>query len=51
MTTLAARWVHRNLFAKPFDAALSLVIIPLLAWAVYAFGHWALVERFRVDMT
>ncbi|SEN16822.1 amino acid ABC transporter permease [Bradyrhizobium sp. OK095] len=44
MTTLALRWVHRNLFAKPFDAALSLVIIPMLAWAVYAFAHWALVE-------
>ncbi|HEV2155545.1 amino acid ABC transporter permease [Bradyrhizobium sp.] len=44
MTTIAVRWVHRNLFAKPFDAALSLVVIPLLAWAVYAFAHWALVE-------
>jgi len=44
MSTLALRWVHRNLFAKPFDAALSLVIIPMLAWAVYAFAHWALAE-------
>ena len=44
MTTIALRWVHRNLFAKPFDAALSLVVIPVLAWAGYAFAHWALVE-------
>ena len=44
MSTMALRWVHRNLFAKPFDAALSLIIIPMLAWAVYAFAHWALVE-------
>ncbi|QOZ52397.1 amino acid ABC transporter permease [Bradyrhizobium arachidis] len=44
MSTLALRWVHRNLFAKPFDAALSLVIIPLLAWAAYAFAHWALID-------
>lgn len=44
MSTVALHWVHRNLFAKPFDAALSLVVIPLLAWAVYAFGHWALLE-------
>jgi general L-amino acid transport system permease protein len=44
MTAVALRWVHRNLFAKPFDAALSLVVIPMLAWAVYAFAHWALIE-------
>ncbi|MHC2285436.1 hypothetical protein [Bradyrhizobium barranii] len=44
MTTVALRWVHRNLFAKPFDVALSLVVIPVLAWAVYAFAYWALVQ-------
>jgi general L-amino acid transport system permease protein len=44
MNTAAMRWLHRNLFAKPFDAALSLIVIPLAAWAVYAFTHWALRE-------
>jgi general L-amino acid transport system permease protein len=38
------RWLHRNLFAKPFDAALSLVVIPTLAWAAYAFAYWVMVE-------
>ncbi|MBR0826923.1 amino acid ABC transporter permease [Bradyrhizobium manausense] len=44
MTTVVLRWLHRNLFAKPFDTALSLVVIPTLAWAGYAFAHWILVE-------
>ncbi|WP_338833333.1 amino acid ABC transporter permease [Bradyrhizobium septentrionale] len=44
MSTVALRWLHRNLFAGPFDAALSLVVIPILVWAAYAFAHWMLVE-------
>lgn len=44
MSSVALRWVHRNLFAKPFDVALSLVFIPMLAWAIYAFAHWALID-------
>ncbi|MDR6872148.1 general L-amino acid transport system permease protein [Bosea sp. BE125] len=44
MNAVALRWLHRNLFAKPFDAALSLVVIPALAWAAYASLHWVLVE-------
>ncbi|CAN7653588.1 amino acid ABC transporter permease [Bosea sp. LjRoot9] len=44
MTAVALRWLHRNLFAKPFDAALSLVVIPVLAWVAYASLHWVLVE-------
>jgi general L-amino acid transport system permease protein len=44
MTAVMLRWLHRNLFAKPFDAALSLVVIPTLAWAAYAFAYWVLVE-------
>lgn len=35
------RWARRNLFAKPFDAALTLVVIPLLAWLVWSFLDWA----------
>jgi general L-amino acid transport system permease protein len=44
MNALAIRWVHRNLLAKPFDIALSLVVIPLTAWSIYAFARWALTE-------
>jgi general L-amino acid transport system permease protein len=44
MIAMVLRWLRRNLFAKPFDAALSLVVIPALAWAVYAFAHWILVD-------
>ena len=44
MNAAALRWLHRNLFLKPFDAALSLVVIPLAAWTVYVFARWALLE-------
>lgn len=44
MSAVALRWLRRNLFAKPFDAGLSLVVIPVLAWAMHAFAYWALVE-------
>ncbi|MFC5421516.1 amino acid ABC transporter permease [Bosea eneae] len=44
MSTAALRWAHRNLFAKPFDTALSVVVIPLLGWTLYAFAHWGLAE-------
>lgn len=36
------RWLHVNLFAKPFDAVLTLVTLPLLAWAGWEFLRWAL---------
>ncbi|TWI35227.1 general L-amino acid transport system permease protein [Paracoccus sulfuroxidans] len=36
------RWLHVNLFAKPADALLTLVVVPLLLWAVWAFLSWAL---------
>lgn len=35
------RWLHVNLFAKPFDTALTLIVVPLLAWAMWGFLHWA----------
>lgn len=44
MIAIVLRWLRRNLFAKPFDAVLSLVVIPLLAWALYAFAYWILVQ-------
>lgn len=37
------RWLHVNLFAKPFDTALTLIVVPLLAWAMWGFLHWAIV--------
>ncbi|MGB3390266.1 MAG: amino acid ABC transporter permease [Pseudaminobacter sp.] len=40
MIVSAMRWSRRNLFAKPLDAALSLVVIPLCAWALYSGGAW-----------
>jgi general L-amino acid transport system permease protein len=42
MSAAAIRWLHRNLFAKPFDIALSVVIIPLVVWLTCAFVHWSL---------
>lgn len=44
MIASAIRWSHRNLFAKPFDALLSLVVIPLCAWTVYSGGSWVFQE-------
>lgn len=41
-------WLHANLFAKPFDGALTLVVVPLLGWALWGFLHWALL---RADWT
>lgn len=44
MSAVAMRWLRHNLFAKPFDIALSLLIVPLLAWTAYGFAHWSLFE-------
>ena len=44
MNAVALRWVHRNLFAKPFDAVLSVIVIPISAWVIYAFAKWVLVD-------
>lgn len=35
------RWAHRNLFAKPADTVLTLIVVPVLAWALWGFLHWA----------
>jgi general L-amino acid transport system permease protein len=38
------RWVRVNLFANPFDTALSLVFIPLCATVAWQLVHWALTQ-------
>ncbi|GGF50235.1 polar amino acid ABC transporter permease [Aliidongia dinghuensis] len=49
MTAAGVTWLHRNLFAKPFDIALSLITIPLLAWVLYSLADWVfLVARWDV---
>ncbi|MBL4929470.1 amino acid ABC transporter permease [Fuscibacter oryzae] len=44
MTTFAKslRWLHVNLFAKPFDTGLTLIVLPLLAWVLWGFLDWAI---------
>ena len=37
------RWLHVNLFAKPTDTVLTLIVIPLLFWAAFKLLHWAVV--------
>lgn len=44
MSSVALRWAHRNLFAKPFDVALSFVVIPILLWSLHAFAAWVFAE-------
>nr|WP_278116447.1 amino acid ABC transporter permease [Mesorhizobium sp. WSM4875]WIE94808.1 amino acid ABC transporter permease [Mesorhizobium sp. WSM4875] len=36
------KWVRYNLLGKPFDAALSLVVIPAVLWLIYEAFVWAL---------
>lgn len=36
------RWLHVNLFAKPSDTLLTLVILPLLGFGLWSFLRWAL---------
>lgn len=44
MTALAAtpawHWARRNLFLKPFDTGLTLVVGALLAWTLWSFFSW-----------
>lgn len=41
---LYTRWVRVNLFANAFDSVLSLIFIPLAAWACWSLAAWALTE-------
>ncbi|MGR9466351.1 amino acid ABC transporter permease [Rhizobium leguminosarum] len=36
------KWLRFNLFAKPFDTALTLVVVPTMIWVVYSFLYWVL---------
>ncbi len=36
----AWRWMRRNLFLNPFDVALTVVVVPLLLWALISFLAW-----------
>ena len=40
-TSQTVKWLRFNLFAKPFDTGLTLVVVPLLAWAIFSIVHWA----------
>lgn len=42
MIAHSLKWTRHNLFGKPFDAILSLTVLPLLLWAAYESLSWAL---------
>ena len=42
MIAYSLKWSRHNLFAKPFDALLSIIVIPTVLWAVYQMISWAL---------
>lgn len=41
MLQAVAIWSRRNLFAKPFDALLSVLVIPVVLWCAYVLLAWA----------
>ncbi|NLS20329.1 amino acid ABC transporter permease [Rhizobium sp. P40RR-XXII] len=40
--TTTLKWLRLNLFAKPFDTALTIIVIPVAIWIAYAFLAWVL---------
>jgi general L-amino acid transport system permease protein len=44
MIATSLRWSRHNLFGKPFDALLSLTVIPAVIWMLAAGLNWALTE-------
>lgn len=42
MITTSIKWTRHNLFGKPFDVALSLLVIPSVLWLAYSIFDWAL---------
>jgi general L-amino acid transport system permease protein len=42
MTTGVQRWARRNLFATPFDSALSVLVVALLFWLITALLEWVI---------
>lgn len=58
MIVTSLKWARFNLFAKPFDAILTVIVIPLLLWCLWSVAQWALLtaqwdvipDSFRVLM-
>lgn len=44
MIAASLKWSRHNLFAKPLDTILSLLVIPLCLWVVYTVVDWALLS-------
>lgn len=44
MIATSLKWSLHNLFGKPFDALLSLTVIPGILWLIYQAITWALVK-------
>lgn len=44
MISTTGRWLRHNLFAKPGDITLTIVVVPVCAWAVLSFLRWVLAE-------
>lgn len=42
MIAYSLKWSRHNLFGKPFDALLSILVIPTVLWMVYQMVAWAL---------
>lgn len=42
MIAYSLKWSRHNLFGKPFDALLSVLVIPTALWMVYVIVSWAL---------
>lgn len=39
-SSFALKWLRFNLFAKPFDVALTVLVVPSLAWFLLSFLQW-----------
>ncbi len=42
MIAYSLKWSRHNLFGKPFDALLSLTVIPAVIWFVFDSLRWSL---------
>ncbi|OWV93618.1 amino acid ABC transporter permease [Rhizobium sp. R693] len=41
-TSVALKWLRFNLFAKPFDTVLTLIVVPTLIWLLVLFVYWVI---------
>jgi general L-amino acid transport system permease protein len=44
MIAKSLKWSRHNLFGKPFDALLSLTVIPGVLWSIYQIITWVLIK-------